>query len=189
MAKIEIKIWPLQCYYAASTTDHLDTGGHSFLDTDSMYAQFEKARPHKWIYTTGEYGISKSKTVRMQHCNIMHFSDFMDWKCLSAAGECKGSGDGMNKVVIRDDDKEETVSWLRIKWLKFEKKNPNVIKFKYDLMLKNFVNSTLQVLILMIQLVNVVVRFRWLMNFLLTREPTNLAFLFQAQKRKICWVY
>lgn len=33
-----------------------------------------------------------------------------------------------------DGDGRKNVEWLKIKWLKFHKSQPNIIKFKYDLL-------------------------------------------------------
>ncbi|CAH1973183.1 unnamed protein product [Acanthoscelides obtectus] len=100
--------------------------GHSYLEADSMHATIERARRHKKIYTTREWCllISASRLrPRPYHVNNMQYCDFLD---LQQLVECIVNNTWLN-------NNGEKVSWIRIKWLGFEKRSPNIIQYKYDL--------------------------------------------------------
>lgn len=98
--------------------------GHSYLEADSMHATIERARKNKKIYTTREWALLMS-TARKKSYNVetLVHSDFHDLKELC---------DTMLLNVTLNTDKEK-VNWLKVKWLRFEKNDPYIIKYKYDL--------------------------------------------------------
>ncbi|CAH2009717.1 unnamed protein product [Acanthoscelides obtectus] len=100
--------------------------GHSYLEADSMHATIERARRHTKNYTTREWCllISASRLrPRPYHVNNMQYCDFLD---LQQLVECIVNNTSLN-------NNGEKVSWIRIKWLRFEKRSPNIIQYKYDL--------------------------------------------------------
>jgi hypothetical protein len=119
--------------YAVQTIENIQTiklkymeSGHSYLEADAMHATIENARRHVSVYTTREWEIL-IKTARRRPkpfiVNVMSHTDFFDMKKL--ATDC-----------VRNTTKtteNQTVNWLAIKWLRFEKNKPQIIQFKYSL--------------------------------------------------------
>jgi hypothetical protein len=100
--------------------------GHTYLEADSMHSTIERARKHKKVYTTEEWGVliqmSRNKP-KPYNVKIQKFYDIFD---LTSLG----------KVVMQNrtvNTKEETVNWLKLKWLKFDKFKPFIIQYKYEL--------------------------------------------------------
>jgi hypothetical protein len=100
--------------------------GHSYLEADSIHATIENARRHQSIYTTQEWQMlirTARKKPRPYIVKSVNHHDFMDFKKLST-------------LFMKNTSKTvtgETVQWLKIKWLRFEKNDPLTIKFKYRL--------------------------------------------------------
>lgn len=100
--------------------------GHTYLEADSMHSTIERARKHKKIYSTEEWGLliqMSRKKPKPYDVKIQKFNDIFD---LTSLG----------KVVMHNktiNTKGETVSWLKIKWLKFDKTKPFIIQYKYEL--------------------------------------------------------
>ncbi|XP_072376507.1 uncharacterized protein [Diabrotica undecimpunctata] len=119
--------------YAVNTIKHLEVfdlkfmeTGHSYLEADSMHATIERARKHKKIYSTREWSvlISAARVKPKPYCvHNLNFNDFYDLQKLA---------DLMTPNNTLNTDKEK-VQWLKIKWIRFEKKDPFLIKYKYNL--------------------------------------------------------
>lgn len=100
--------------------------GHSYLECDSMHATIERKSKHKKIYTTREWALLMS-TARIQprpyQVHNMKFQDFFDLKDLV----------GKTVTNVSYTITNIKVNWIKIKWLRVEKCNPQIIKFKYYL--------------------------------------------------------
>ena len=101
--------------------------GHSHMEVDSMHSAIEGARRHQKIYTPGEWEVvvrSARKRPGPYSVHRMNHTDFFDVKQLSS-----------EVVKNRSNSSSgESVNWLAIKWLRFEKSRPFTIQFKYSLM-------------------------------------------------------
>lgn len=139
--------------YAIQKIDHLEIidlkfmeSGHSYLEADSMHARIEEARRHKLLYTPHEYGIviqCARINPKPYELNMIKFSDIYDWKTysndvLKNVKTVTKEENGKTVAVLGTDGKFEVVSWMKIKWLRFEKTRPNVIQCKYDLNAEKF---------------------------------------------------
>nr|CAH7758669.1 unnamed protein product [Callosobruchus chinensis] len=100
--------------------------GHSYLEADAMHATIERARKHKSIYTTREWSVLIStarRNPRPYYVNNLRFDDFCDLQELAAT---------MTPNTTTNTNQEK-VQWLKIKWMRFEKTDPYLIKYKYEL--------------------------------------------------------
>nr|CAH7729952.1 unnamed protein product [Callosobruchus chinensis] len=100
--------------------------GHSYLEADAMHATIERARKHKSIYTTREWSVLIStarRNPRPYYVNNLRFDDFYDLQELAAT---------MTPNTTTNTNQEK-VQWLKIKWMRFEKTDPYLIKYKYEL--------------------------------------------------------
>lgn len=106
--------------------------GHSYLEADSMHSAIETAKRNISVYTVNDWInimiMARSNRGRNKNCSSyivkeLHFSDFVDLKHL---GACIVG----NKSLDSDGKK---VRWLQIKVLRFEKKQPGVVLFKYSI--------------------------------------------------------
>lgn len=105
--------------------------GHSYLEADSMHATIERASKHKKIYTTREWSVLISAArvkPKPYYVHDLTFNDFYDLQKLV---------DTMTPNTTVNTNKEK-VQWLKIKWLRFEKENPFLIKYKYELYDEDF---------------------------------------------------
>lgn len=111
--------------------------GHSYLEADSMHARIEESRKHKRLYTVQEYGVviqGARLNPKPYAVNSKKFNQIYDWKEFS-----KVLMSNVKKITSSTGtDEPQTVEWLKIKWLRFEKEEPNVVQFKYDLLAKDF---------------------------------------------------
>nr|CAH7718008.1 unnamed protein product [Callosobruchus chinensis] len=101
--------------------------GHSYLEADAMHATIERARKHKSIYTTREWSVLIStarRNPRPYYVNNLRFDDFYDLQELAAT---------MTPNTTTNNTNQEKVQWLKIKWMRFEKTDPYLIKYKYEL--------------------------------------------------------
>lgn len=124
--------------YAVNKIKHLQVidlkfmeSGHSYLEADSMHATIERARKHKKIYTTREWSVLISAArikPKPYYVNDMNFNDFYDLQKLA---------DTMTPNTTLNINKEK-VQWLKIKWMRFEKCDPFLIKYKYELYGEDF---------------------------------------------------
>lgn len=119
--------------YAVNKIDHLQIvdlkfmeSGHSYLEADSIHATIERARKHRKIFTTEEWGLL-IEMARKKPCpyqvHKVSFSDFYDLQALAS-------------VVMQNtkvNTLKEQVKWLHIKWLRFDKSKPFIIQYKYSL--------------------------------------------------------
>ncbi|RZF48681.1 hypothetical protein LSTR_LSTR015116 [Laodelphax striatellus] len=117
--------------FAVNKFDSLSTidlkymeSGHSYLEADSMHAAIERARKHKKIFTTREWALLIS-TARKKSYNVktMLHSEIFDLSKLA------------NEMLLNTNfnTEKEKVNWLKIKWLRVEKNDPYVVKYKYGL--------------------------------------------------------
>lgn len=105
--------------------------GHSYMEVDSMHSAIESAKKYIPVYTMQDwlniFKIARSKRGRNSisgEYNVEEFSysDIKDLKELASK---------IIKNTSLDSDGNK-VNWLKIKCFKYEKKNPNIIKFKYN---------------------------------------------------------
>lgn len=100
--------------------------GHPYLEADSMQATIERARRLKKIYNIREWVLLFScarihsnpyKVITLNH------NDFYDLEKL------------VNLMVLTTtiNIKREKVNWLKIKWMRFDKSEPNIMQYKYGL--------------------------------------------------------
>lgn len=119
--------------YAVNTIENIKIidlkfmeSGHSYLEADSMHATIERARRHKTIYNTREWALLFScarihpnpyKVITLNH------NDFYDLEKL------------VNLMVHNTtvNIEKEKVNWLKIKWMRFDKSEPNIMQYKYGL--------------------------------------------------------
>nr|CAH7744237.1 unnamed protein product [Callosobruchus chinensis] len=100
--------------------------GHSYLEADAMHATIERARKHKSIYTTREWSVlipTARRNPRPYYVNNLRFDDFYDLQELAAT---------MTPNTTTNTNQEK-VQWLKIRWMRFEKTDPYLIKYKYEL--------------------------------------------------------
>ena len=99
--------------------------GHSYLEVDSIHATIEHARKHQAIYTPKEWEIlirSCRRKPKPYSVTTMKHTDFVDVKLLATQ-------------IMKNTTKTtsgERVHWMNIKWLRFEKEEPNIVKFAYS---------------------------------------------------------
>lgn len=100
--------------------------GHTYLEADSMHATIERARKHKKVYTTREWGLlieMARKKPKPYVVKVLEYSDILNLNEL-----------GKNVMLNRTlDTLGATVNWLKVKWLRFDKSKPCTIQFKYEL--------------------------------------------------------
>lgn len=119
--------------YAVNKIEHLQIvdlkfmeSGHSYLEADSIHATIERARKHRKIFTTEEWGLL-IEMARKKPCpyqvNKLFFPEFFDLQELAS--------------LIMQNTKvntlQEQVKWLHIKWLRFDKAKPFIVQYKYSL--------------------------------------------------------
>jgi len=119
--------------YAVNTIENIKIihlkfmeSGHSYLEADSIHATTKRARRHKKMYNTREWALLFScarihpnpyKVITLNH------KDFYD----------------LEKLVIlmvfntTINIEKEKVNWLKIKWIRFDKSEPNIMQYKYGL--------------------------------------------------------
>ena len=98
--------------------------GHTYLECDAVHSQVEHKKKKKRIYSPSEMRViveGARENPCPYHVKMMNFSQFKDLKRL--ASSCVVNA----KRAIDHTD----VNYLRIKWLRFERGNLNVL-FKYD---------------------------------------------------------
>lgn len=91
-----------------------------------MHSTIERNKRHQKIYTQRELELIISTARKSPSPYIvkrMTYQEFMDFKELS------------KKTIVNRTRNSlgETVSWSKIKQLRFKKANPNLIQYKYDL--------------------------------------------------------
>lgn len=108
--------------------------GHSYLEVDSMHSAIEVAKENVSVYSVNDWinimVIARSNRRKRKNkksdpyiVEELKFSDIVDLKSL-----------GENLIKNRTlDDKGKKVQWFKIKVLRFEKKQPGVILFKYSI--------------------------------------------------------
>ena len=119
--------------YAVQKVENIKTvdlkymeSGDSYLEADSIHSAIESSKCNQSIYTTTEWEILiKACRRKPRHyvVTVLKHSDFYDIK-------------DMAKKTVKNTSKSDdgqTVKWLRIKWFRFEKAEPNVVKYKYNL--------------------------------------------------------
>lgn len=97
--------------------------GHTNMEVDSMHATIERAKKNKTVFIPEDWhGIVARARQKPYHIKKMEFHDFYDIKPLAENV----------RLGNRKDTDGNTVHWLRIKIMRYEKKLPNQIQFKYD---------------------------------------------------------
>lgn len=91
--------------------------GHTQMECDSMHSTIEKAKKNLKIFSPAEYETIIKAARKKQPYEVirLNFTDFYDLKLLK------------EKTII---GQMAAVSWLKIKHIFFEKKNPNTIFLK-----------------------------------------------------------
>ena len=111
--------------------------GHSYLETDSIHSTIERAKMHKKIYSVNEWRLLMELARRNPGpymTNAMHHNNFYNVKELYKN----------NIFNVNIDITWEPVQWLKIKWLQFQKSDPNLIFYKNDLWDEDFkINNVL----------------------------------------------
>lgn len=105
--------------------------GHSYLEADSMHATIERARKNKRIFTTREWALLISTSRRKPkpyNVTSMNYDDFYNFKDLEQEMIKNQKVNTLN----------ESVQWLKIKWLRFQKSEPFIIQYKYELLEDEF---------------------------------------------------
>nr|CAH7719518.1 unnamed protein product [Callosobruchus chinensis] len=87
--------------------------GHSYLEADSMHATIERARRHKKIYNTREWCLLVSASRLKPRPYLVHHLKYQDLFDLQQLVDCI-----VHNTTLNCDG--EKVSWIRIKWLRFE---------------------------------------------------------------------
>ena len=100
--------------------------GHSQMECDSMHSVIEKATKEAAIYVPTKW-VTAAKLARKipepYHVKRFSFSDFLNFK------EQRQKRFSRN---IKDCD-GKLVKWKKVRWLRYNKTNPDCIFFKYDL--------------------------------------------------------
>jgi hypothetical protein len=98
--------------------------GHSQMEVDSVHSCIETAVKNQNIYSPGDYYriVSMARKRDPYSVKILSTKDFFDYKALGRSTLKNRSRDIMGN----------TVQWLKIKWLSYQKKTPNIIRFKYN---------------------------------------------------------
>ncbi|XP_039297599.1 uncharacterized protein LOC120354460 [Nilaparvata lugens] len=100
--------------------------GHSYLEADSMHATIERAKKHKCVYTTREWAMLIEMAHRKPRPYIVKTLNNDSFHNLQ-----KLSDEILTNSKIDNDGQK--VSWLKIKWMRFEKSKPFTIQYKYSL--------------------------------------------------------
>jgi len=116
--------------HAVRTIYHIDVieqkfleKGHSYMECDSMHSAIERVKKNTSIYSVSTWS-TVFELARKNHpykVVQMQFSDFLD---------CKALCDETIKNRTKDEN-GNVVNWLKIKVLRFEKANKNVVQYKY----------------------------------------------------------
>ncbi|CAG9773351.1 unnamed protein product [Ceutorhynchus assimilis] len=104
--------------------------GHSYMEADSMHSSIEKAKKYVSVFAMNDWlnifraARSKRKSIKAKPYEVeeLKYNDFLDLKELS-------------KSLIKNRSKDtngEVVNWLLIKSLKYSKKEPGIIQYKYE---------------------------------------------------------
>jgi len=117
--------------YFVNTSSHVRVvnlkyleSGHTYLQCDSMHACIERKKKTRKIFNIGEMRViieTARNDPRPYKCKIQNYTEVLDFKARSTEfikNRCKNVN-------------SETISWLKIKWLRVEK-GTNLISYKYD---------------------------------------------------------
>ncbi|KAL7395067.1 hypothetical protein ABVT39_009475 [Epinephelus coioides] len=98
--------------------------GHSQKECDSIHAAIETARKSVPVYSPDEY-YTLVRAARHKHLYKVHelnHKEFIDFKTVAS-----------RKIKNKTKDNEgQQVSWLKMKWMRYMKREKNAILFKYD---------------------------------------------------------
>lgn len=110
--------------------------GHSYLEVDSMHATIERARKHINIYSPREYQVVMEMARKKRSPYKVENVSFKDIKDLKSLGK---------KVLsnTKEDTDGNKISWLGIKWLRFQKELPHSVQFKYNLSDETFLEFSI----------------------------------------------
>lgn len=104
--------------------------GHSYMEADSMHSSIEHAKKFVSVYTINDWlnifklaRSKRNKNKKSEPYNVQEFkfNNFYDLKNLS---------ENLIRNKIKDTE-GQTVNWLLIKSLRYSKKNPGIIEYKY----------------------------------------------------------
>uniref|UniRef100_A0A6P7F5F0 Uncharacterized protein LOC114326508 n=1 Tax=Diabrotica virgifera virgifera TaxID=50390 RepID=A0A6P7F5F0_DIAVI len=105
--------------------------GHSHMECDSMHSAIESAKKYESAFTMNDWARifksarsfnPKNKKKGEYEVHILKYKDFFNLQELSS-----------NLIKNRNKDENgETVSWLNIKCLRFQKENPEAFFYRYD---------------------------------------------------------
>lgn len=100
--------------------------GHTYLEADSMHATIERARKYRKVYTTEKWALLIAMARKKPKPHDFQVFKYSDIFFIPALG----------KQVMQNRSKNtgfETVNWLKVKWLRFQKATHFVIHYKYEL--------------------------------------------------------
>ncbi|CAH1176648.1 unnamed protein product [Phaedon cochleariae] len=97
--------------------------GHSQMECDSMHARIEIASKNRPVYLPHEW-MTIAKNAKQNEPKYQVFDKnqigFLDWKALAK----------MIMVNRNKDENGDTLNWHHIKWIRYEKQSPLVMKVK-----------------------------------------------------------
>lgn len=98
--------------------------GHTYMEVDSMHSAIESAKKGVSVYYPDEWFniIAAARPSKPYEIRKMRFGDFYAIKPLAE----------MSKLGNRKDTNGESVNWIKIKILRYEKAHPAKIFFKYN---------------------------------------------------------
>ena len=107
------------------TIDHVYMeSGHSQMECDSAHSAIESALRYKDVYCPNDIYQNIALARKQNSFEVEHFliSDILNYKLLS-------------KKHLRNklwDSTGQKVQWLKMKWIRYGKREPSVMLFKYD---------------------------------------------------------
>jgi len=99
--------------------------GHSQMECDSVHSTIERSFKHQNVYAPSDYYVFVRRARRHgtpYRVHVMDTEDFKDYKTAA-------------KTLVRNRNKDEdgnTVSWLRVKWFRYDPNENGAVLFKYD---------------------------------------------------------
>ena len=98
--------------------------GHTHMECDSMHAAIEYAHKNVSIYSIHDWHNVMKSARRSKPYNVQQLfhNDFYDLKKLSE--------DILTNRTVNVDG--ETINWLNIRWIRYEKKSPTQLLYKTD---------------------------------------------------------
>ncbi|KAB0790124.1 hypothetical protein PPYR_15557 [Photinus pyralis] len=98
--------------------------GHTHMECDSMHAAIERASEKSKIFWPDDWIniVILSNKKNPFKVSVLHHDDFLDYKDLQ----------GKIMVNKKKADDGSILSWKEVKWLRFDKEQPNVMQYKSE---------------------------------------------------------